>query len=69
MKIISSRTLSAYMIDRFSTRSVIASLLLRTTISWPKSRRYRTSVSFEGQPQKGHEQKDFRAYHNDGSAT
>ena len=64
-----SHTLSAYRLDRFSTRSTIASLLLKTTISWPKSRRYRTSVSFEGQPQKGHEQKGFRAYHNDGSTT
>jgi len=69
MKIISSHTLSAYMIDRFSTRSTIASLLLRTIISWPKSRRYRTSVPFGGQPQKGHEQNGFRAYHNDGSTT
>ena len=51
MKITLSLTLSAYMLDRFSTRSVIASLLLRTTISWPKSRRYRTSVSFRGQYQ------------------
>jgi len=44
VKIALSRTLSAYMLDRFSTRSVIASLLHRTTISWPKSRKYRTSV-------------------------
>jgi len=51
MEITLSFTLSAYMLDRFSIRSVIASLLLRTTISWPKSRRYRTSVPFRGRSQ------------------
>jgi len=49
MKITLSLTLSAYMPDRFPTRSVMASLLLRMTISRPKSRRYRTSVPFKGQ--------------------
>ena len=48
MKVTLSHTLSGYMLDRFSTRSVIASLLLRTTISWPKSRKYRTSVPSDG---------------------
>jgi len=48
MKVILSHTLSGYMLDRFSTRSVIASLLLRMTISWPKSRKYRTSAASEG---------------------
>jgi len=67
MEITLSFTLSAYMLDRFSIRSVIASLLLRTTISWPKSRRYRISVPFRGQLQSHHDRDDFRAYHNDWS--
>ena len=65
MEITLSLTLSAYIFDCFSTRSVIASLLLRTTISWPKSRKYRISVSLGGQPQNRHKQNDFRTYHND----
>jgi hypothetical protein len=43
-----SLTLSAYMLDRFSIRSVTDSLLLRTIISWPKSRRCRISVPLRG---------------------
>ena len=43
-----SQTLSEYMLDRFSIRSVIASLLLGTTISRPKNRKYRTSVLSDG---------------------
>ena len=35
------------MLDRFSSRSEIALLLLRTTISLPMSCKYRTSVPFE----------------------
>ena len=50
-------TLSAYMADRFSTRSEIAWPLLRTTMPSPTSRKYRTSVSFGRQfrkfPQNG----------------
>ena len=65
VKMTLSLTLSAYIPDRFSIRSVIASLLLRTTISWPKSRRYKTSVPFRGQLQNRHEHNNFRAYHND----
>ena len=65
MEITLSLTLSAYMLDRFSTRSAMASLLLRTTTSRPNSRKYRTSVPFRGRPQNGHEQNDFRAYHDD----
>jgi len=54
VKITSPLTLSAYMPDRLSIRSVIASLLLRTTISWPKTRKCRTSVAFRGRPQSDH---------------
>ena len=43
-----SQTLSEYMLDRFSIGSVIASLLLGTTISRPKNRKYRTSVLSDG---------------------
>ena len=39
-------TLSAYMADRFSTRSEIAWSLLRTTMSSPRSRKYRIFVPF-----------------------
>ena len=48
MKTSLSLTLSEYRTDRLSVRSVIASLLLRTTMSWPKTRKYRTSVPFRG---------------------
>ena len=60
-----SPTLSAYVLDRFSIKSTMASLLLRTTISRSKSRKYRTSVAFRGQPQNSGGQNDFRAYHDD----
>ena len=60
MKIILSLTLSAYMLDRFSTRSVMASLLFKMTISRPKSRRYRISVPFRGHSQDRHAQNDLR---------
>ena len=69
MKITPSLALSAYVPDRFSIRSVMASLLLRTTISLPNSRKYRISVSFREQPQSCHEQNDFRAYRDGWTAT
>jgi len=69
VKIILSLTLSEYMLDRFSTRSVIASLLLRTTMSSPKSRKYRTSVPVRGRPQNRREQNGLRAYRDDWTRT
>ena len=69
MKVSISLALSAYIPDHFSTGSAIASLLLRTTISLPKSRRYRTSVPFGGQSQICREQNGFRTYRNDWTTT
>lgn len=51
MRVVRPLTLSEYMLDRFSSRSEIASLLLRTIMSSPISRKYRMSVPFRGQLQ------------------
>ena len=47
MEVTVSRTLSAYMLDRLTDRSAIASLLFKKTMSWSRMRRYRTSVPFK----------------------
>ena len=60
MRIVGPLTLSEYMLDRFSNRSEIASLLLKTIMSSPISRKYRISVPFRGQPQNLQEMKRRR---------
>jgi len=59
-----SLTLSEYMADRFSIRSEIAWSLLRTTISLPRSRTYRISVSFRRQVRIVTKRNDLAAYHD-----
>jgi hypothetical protein len=56
-----SLTLSAYMLDRFSIKSEMASLLLRATISLPNTRKYRISVPFKGRRQHLHEAKQVQS--------
>jgi hypothetical protein len=56
-----SLTLSAYILDRFSIKSEMASLLFRATISLPSTRKYRISVPFKGRPQHLHETKQLQS--------
>jgi len=62
-----SLTLSAYMADRFSIRSEMAWLLLRTIISSPMSRKYRVSVPFKRQFRIATKRDNREAYHDDWS--